>query len=107
MVKFKFIDLFAGIGGFHLAMHELGGDCVFASEIDIQARKTYEHNFKNISPNLFRNEMFNDDIRKISAEEIPDFDVLSEDPAMTAKILKTRLEDNGLKNVKIIKKDKI
>jgi len=76
MVKFKFVDLFAGIGGFHLAMHELGGDCVFASEIDIQARKTYEHNFKNISPNLFRNEMFNDDIRKISAEEIPDFDVL-------------------------------
>ena len=50
---FKFIDLFAGIGGFHLAMHKLGGECVFASEIDQYARKTYIHNFKEISPRLF------------------------------------------------------
>ena len=53
MKKFKFIDLFAGIGGFHLAMHRLGGECVFASEIDEHARKTYELNFKNISPGLY------------------------------------------------------
>ena len=76
MSSFKFIDLFAGIGGFHLAMHSLGGKCVFASEIDIQARKTYQHNFKNISPNIFKNNFFNDDIRSISPDEIPDFDVL-------------------------------
>lgn len=76
--NFKFIDLFAGIGGFHLAMHELGGECVFASEIDPYARKTYSHNFRNISPQLFdeKNFNFNDDIRNVVPEEIPDFDLL-------------------------------
>jgi DNA (cytosine-5)-methyltransferase 1 len=74
--EFKFIDLFAGIGGFHIAMHNLGGKCVFASEMDIHARKTYEHNFKKLSPELFENKMFNDDIRNMNVSEIPDFDVL-------------------------------
>lgn len=74
--SFKFIDLFAGIGGFHLAMHSLGGKCVFASEIDPFARKTYEKNFKDISPELFEQQMFNDDIRAVSPSDIPDFDVL-------------------------------
>jgi DNA (cytosine-5)-methyltransferase 1 len=73
---FKFIDLFAGIGGFHIAMHNLGGKCVFASEMDSPARITYEHNFKKISPELFKNKMFNDDIRNITPSDIPDFDVL-------------------------------
>ena len=74
--KFKFIDLFSGIGGFHIAMHNLGGECVFASEIDTFARQTYQHNLEKISPNLFRNGLFNDDIRNIVAENIPDFDIL-------------------------------
>lgn len=74
--EFKFIDLFAGIGGFHIALHNLGGKCVFASEMDIHARKTYEHNFKKISPELFKNKMFNDDIRNMNVSEIPDFDIL-------------------------------
>lgn len=42
---FKFIDLFAGIGGFRLAMQNLGGKCVFTSEWDKAAQKTYEANF--------------------------------------------------------------
>ena len=44
-VKFKFIDLFAGIGGFRLACQNLGGECVFSSEWDKDAQKTYAHNF--------------------------------------------------------------
>nr|WP_263858145.1 HpaII family restriction endonuclease [Waterburya agarophytonicola] len=74
--NFKFIDLFAGIGGFHLAMHELGGECVFASEMDRYARSTYIHNFSKISPQLFEGDYFNEDIRKVVPEEIPDFDLL-------------------------------
>ncbi len=77
--KYKFIDLFAGIGGFHLAFHNLGMECVFVSEINDQARKSYEHNFKKISPGLFEDlgmPLFNKDITKQDPKEIPDFDVL-------------------------------
>lgn len=45
---FTFIDLFAGIGGFRLAMEKLGGRCVFSSEFDKQAQKTYSFNFGEI-----------------------------------------------------------
>jgi DNA (cytosine-5)-methyltransferase 1 len=74
----KFIDLFAGIGGFHIAMQENGADCVFASEIDKFARLTYEHNFKNLSPEVFKNGNFNQDITEESLDycKIPNFDVL-------------------------------
>ncbi|WP_375563004.1 HpaII family restriction endonuclease [Bernardetia sp. OM2101] len=75
-MKFKFIDLFAGIGGFHLAMHRLGGECVFASEIDDFARLTYQENYQKTSPKLFENDLFNKDIRTISPKDLPDFDVL-------------------------------
>jgi DNA (cytosine-5)-methyltransferase 1 len=43
--KFKFIDLFAGIGGFRLAMQNLGGKCVYTSEWDLEAKRTYRANF--------------------------------------------------------------
>lgn len=75
--KITFIDLFAGIGGFHLAFHECGAKCVFASEWDAFARKTYEHNFKKIEPSLFKKGQFVGDITKIDAKDIPDFDVLT------------------------------
>lgn len=65
--NFSFIDLFAGIGGFRIAMQELGGHCVFSSEWDPYAKKTYEANF---------GETPFGDIRKISEKDIPDHDIL-------------------------------
>lgn len=64
---FKFIDLFAGIGGIRLGFERVGGTCVFSSEWDADACKTYEANF---------NERPAGDITKISAADIPDFDIL-------------------------------
>lgn len=46
--KFTFIDLFAGIGGFRMAFQNLGGECVFSSEWDEQARKTYYANYGDV-----------------------------------------------------------
>lgn len=67
--KFKFIDLFAGIGGFRLAMQKLGGKCVFTSEWDEQAQKTYKANFGEVP--------FGDITKEEIKKYIPDnFDVL-------------------------------
>lgn len=74
--KLTFIDLFAGIGGFHLAFHNNGAECVFASEWDESARLTYETNFTKISPQLFKKGKFVGDITQIKKSEIPDFDIL-------------------------------
>lgn len=65
--KFKFIDLFAGVGGIRLAYQNNGGKCVFSSEWDSFAKKTYEANFGEVPFG---------DITKISETEIPDHDVL-------------------------------
>ena len=76
MSEIKFIDLFAGIGGFHLAFDSLGAKCVFASEIDVAARKTYEINFIKNSPQVFKNNNFNKNILNINHNKIPSFDIL-------------------------------
>lgn len=65
--KFKFIDLFAGIGGIRLAYQNLGGKCVFSSEWNNFAKKTYEANFGEVPFG---------DITQISEKSIPDHDVL-------------------------------
>jgi DNA (cytosine-5)-methyltransferase 1 len=66
--KFEFIDLFAGIGGMRLGFQSAGGRCVFSSEWDAHAVKTYIANF---------NEVPFGDITKLDLRDLPDFDVLS------------------------------
>jgi len=66
-MSYKFIDLFCGIGGFHQAAQSLGGKCVFASEIDAEAKRAYEANY-SITPH--------GDIMQIEASDIPDHDIL-------------------------------
>lgn len=67
--KFKFIDLFAGIGGFRLALQNIGGKCVFTSEWDKQAQKTYRANFGETP--------FGDITKEKNKQYIPDgFDLL-------------------------------
>jgi DNA (cytosine-5)-methyltransferase 1 len=75
-MAYKFIDLFAGIGGFHIALHNLGAECVFASEWDEAARKTYEENLSKVSPKLFESGNFAGDITEVDKASIPDFDIL-------------------------------
>ncbi|HDO06412.1 MAG TPA: DNA (cytosine-5-)-methyltransferase [Bacteroidetes bacterium] len=65
--EFRFIDLFAGIGGFRIAFQNAGGKCVFTSEWDKHAKKTYEANFGEVPYG---------DIRKTNKKEIPEHDVL-------------------------------
>jgi DNA (cytosine-5)-methyltransferase 1 len=81
--QLTFIDLFAGIGGFHTAFHSVGCDCVFASEWDEQARKTYIENYKDLSPSIFEEglfskgeNLFEGDIIKVKEKNIPKFDIL-------------------------------
>lgn len=73
---YKFIDLFAGIGGFHLALSDLGAECVFAAEIDVHARKTYEENFRPNNEKLFTAGNFSSDITEVNPARIPKFDIL-------------------------------
>ena len=63
----KFIDLFCGLGGFHIALKKLGHKCVFASEIQTPLKINYEENFKI---------KVKGDITKINVKKIPDHQIL-------------------------------
>lgn len=64
----RYIDLFAGVGGFRLALDELGHECVFSSEINSSCQKVYKKNFGDFP---------HGDITKILPSDIPDFDILT------------------------------
>jgi len=66
--RFKFIDLFAGIGGFRLAFERAGGTCVFSSEWDKFAQETYRANYDETPAG---------DITQIAVSDIPDHDILT------------------------------
>jgi len=68
MSNFKYIELFAGIGGFRQALDRIGGECVFASEIDKFAKQSYAA--------LYGGEHLHDDITKIEASDTPNHDVI-------------------------------
>lgn len=81
--KFRFIDLFAGIGGIRIAFESIGGECVFTSEWNKYAQQTYAHNFGHDLPGFIEGlhveedgHMFAGDITKVEASAIPDHDVL-------------------------------
>ncbi len=67
--SFRFIDLFAGIGGMRLGFEAAGGKCVFTCEWDPGARKTYEANFPGGHP-------FAGDIRDVRPQDVPSYDIL-------------------------------
>ena len=62
-----FIDLFSGIGGFHLALHKLNAKCVLSSDIDKYCREVYQNNFNIVG---------NDNVKKVIPEEVADFDIV-------------------------------
>ncbi|MGZ9756392.1 DNA cytosine methyltransferase [Mycoplasma sp. 4423] len=66
-MEFKFIDLFAGIGGFRIALENVGAKCVFSSEIDKYASDTYQNNFGEFPAG---------DIFKINSNDIPEHQIL-------------------------------
>ena len=66
-MSLTFADMFCGIGGFHVAAADLGMNCVFACDIDSEARKAYETNFSLIPDG---------DITTISTDAIPQHDIL-------------------------------
>lgn len=68
--RFRFIDLFAGVGGFHQAMRYLGGECVMAAEINEECKKTYRLNYHTEEKEI------RGDVREIDPTTIAPFDVL-------------------------------
>ena len=70
MSDYKFIDLFAGIGGMRLAFESTGAECVYSNEWNKFSQQTYEANFKETPEG---------DITQVDASTIPDHDILVDD----------------------------
>jgi DNA (cytosine-5)-methyltransferase 1 len=85
--KFKFIDLFAGIGGFHHALASLGGECVMTCEFDKHCETTYKNTFKDTG----RKVKFISNIREITRSEIND-----ESSVRTAKEIDKLVPDHDI-----------
>ncbi len=81
MAKFTFIDLFAGIGGFHHALHGLGGECVMACEFDEACRHVYRSSFPSLAAELFIS-----NIRSLTREDVDD-DGSSRSTAQIARLV--------------------
>lgn len=74
--QFRFADACAGLGGFHLALSSVGGECVWACETNPLARDMYEVNFARTAPRVFTSGNFHADITADIAR-VPDFDLLA------------------------------
>ena len=86
MQEFKFIDLFAGIGGFHHALGAIGGECVLTCEIDSACQQTYRSSFK-----LSMSHTFVENIRTLTREDVND-----ETSVRTAKAIDRRVPDHDV-----------
>ena len=67
LTGYTFIDLFAGLGGFRIALESLGANCVYSNEWDVPAQKVYAENFGDTPEG---------DITKVDENTIPDHDIL-------------------------------
>lgn len=76
-MRLKFADLFAGIGGFHLALARAGFECAFVSEIDENARQTYAANFPSSVEKLSRKSHFAGDITLVDKTSVPKVDLVT------------------------------
>ena len=70
-MSFKFIDLFAGIGGMRIAFEKAGGECVLTCEINEDALKTYKLNFEDSKKHIYHN-----DILTLQKDIVPKHDIL-------------------------------
>lgn len=74
--KFTFIDLFAGIGGFHIALEKQGGKCVFSSEWEKHAKETYYNNYGTVPFGDITNFTKTNCTQAVDPEKIPEHDIL-------------------------------
>ena len=95
--KFRFIDLFAGIGGMRIAFEKSGGRCVFSSEWNKFSQQTYEANFGDVPDG---------DITKIKAGDIPNHDILVGGfPCQPFSIAGSKLQEGAGKKARVRGRD--